>query len=62
MIPSWTLFACVPGDKYVGTCWQFFDDEEIARLAFDEATARGWVCTLRPFAEADRRHMGAAHG
>jgi hypothetical protein len=62
-MPAWTLSYNVktPGSRWIGTAWEFFDDEVQAQRRFDELRAADAYPTKRPYHSYDRVHLGAAH-
>jgi hypothetical protein len=61
--PQWTLFVNIscPGSKWVGTTWEFYDDEEQAKDRYEHYKFIGNVPILRPFHYTDQKHLGAVH-
>lgn len=65
MPPKWTVLYNIvsDGSRWIGTGWEFFDDEHVAHHRFEELSRAGNYPTRRPyFAEVDRVHLGAGHG
>lgn len=63
-IPNWTVLYNIvsPEDgRWVGTGWEFFDDEEDAEFCRRRHERLGNVPTKRPFHTNDIPHLGAAH-
>lgn len=63
-VPKWTVLYNIvtPGSTWVGTGWEFFDDEDSAQKRFDHHVAIGNCPTKRPYAHTcDWYHLGAAH-
>lgn len=62
--PAWTVCYNIvtPGSRWVGTGWEFFDDEAAARTRYVQLAAAGCPPTKRPYySKDDRPHLGAAH-
>ena len=63
-LPKWTIVSNVlsPGSRWVGTCWEFFDDEPAAQARYTALLFMECVPTMRPYYHAeDRQHLGAGH-
>lgn len=65
MKPKWTVVYNIvspESSKWVGTGWEFFDDEEDAQACYDRHVASGNTPTKRPYHDGcDKPHLGAAH-
>lgn len=64
MNPQWTIctnIVSIESSKWIGTSWEFFDDEVDAEECFQRHIVLGNVPTKRKFHENDRIHLGAAH-
>jgi hypothetical protein len=63
--PHWTVLYNIvskENDRWVGTGWEFFDEEKDAQAAFDRHTADGSGACKRPYYNScDENHLGAAH-
>lgn len=63
--PTWTVLynvVSVESPTFVGTGWEFFDDQALAQKCYQRHADAGNCPTRRPFNEAcDRPHMGAVH-
>jgi hypothetical protein len=62
--PSWTVLANsapLNGGHWVGTSWEFFDDEVAAQHRYEELSNAGRYPTKRPYHSADAAHLGAVH-
>lgn len=62
--PAWTVLYNLPPastSRWVGTAWEFFDDEPSAKRRYEELASSGHYPTKRPYHEADRPHLGAVH-
>lgn len=58
--PSWTIHYKIPSISWLGSGWEFFDDEESAGDRFRELEGLGRVVVIRPYKdEFDREHLGA---
>ena len=58
--PTWTVFSIVVDAKtpWVGSSWEFFDDEEAAESRCDELRALGCCPTKRfYFRDSDRQYV-----
>lgn len=63
-LPKWTVLYNIvtPGSEWIGTGWEFFNDEVSAQKRFDHHVAIGNCPTKRPYAHGcDWDHLGAAH-
>jgi len=64
--PRWTVVSNIlslESDKWVGTCWEFFDEESQAEECYTRQIEAGNTPTKRPYFESsDRGHLGAVHG
>jgi hypothetical protein len=63
-VPKWTVLYNIvtPGSTWIGTGWEFFDDETEAQKRFDHHVAIGNCPTKRPYSQpCDWQHLGAAH-
>lgn len=63
--PRWTVVSNIlspESDKWVGTCWEFFDEESQAEECYTRQIEAGNTPTKRPYFEiSDRGHLGAVH-
>lgn len=61
--PSWTIHynRVNPGSRWIGTGWEFFDEESAAKARYDELMKDGHYPTKRPYHAEDKRHLGAVH-
>lgn len=60
--PVLTVVTNIDNGEYVGTQWEFFNDEFKAKECYDKHIAKGHCSTMRMFNERmDRQHMGAVH-
>jgi hypothetical protein len=63
--PRWTVLYNIvskENDRWVGTAWEFFDDERDAQKCYDRQIREGNCPTKRPYYDkCDRPHLGAAH-
>jgi hypothetical protein len=62
--PVWTVLYNLTSaaSPWVGTAWEFFDDEALARSRYEELAAKGSYPTLRPYySSQDKPHLGAIH-
>lgn len=63
--PRWTVVSNIlspESDKWVGTCWEFFDEERQAEECYTRQIEAGNTPTKRPYFESsDREHLGAVH-
>lgn len=64
--PKWTVVSNVVSPennkRWVGTSWEFFDEEKEAQACYRRNTGLGNSSTVRPFhLKTDLPHMGAAH-
>lgn len=63
--PKWTVHYNIvspESDRWVGTGWEFFDNEADAQTAYERHQTLGNVPGKRPFhGGVDRQHLGAAH-
>lgn len=64
--PKWTVFYTITSEEnsyWVGTGWEFFDNEEDAQTCFDRHVHIGNCPTKRPFYySADCQHLGQLRG
>lgn len=63
-LPKWTVCYNIVSkpNKWVGTAWEFFDEEFDAQACYDHQIKIGNCPTKRPYYdEADREHLGAVH-
>lgn len=63
-LPKWTVLYNIvsPGSNWVGTGWEFFDQETDATACYERQIAIGNCPTKRPFnLSCDWEHLGAAH-
>jgi hypothetical protein len=64
MLPKWTVLYNIvspENNNFVGTGWEFFDNEQDAQLCYNRQAHNGNVPTKRPFYPTDGEHLGAAH-
>ena len=64
MKPKWTVVYNIVSEessRWVGTGWEFFDDDDSANRAYARHVSSGNVPTKRPFHFRDDSHLGAAH-
>ncbi len=64
MRPKFTVLynIVVPGAMWIGTGWEFFDDQEIAQARYDYHVGIGNVPTMRPYNhKCDFKHLGTVH-
>jgi len=65
LLPKWTVHYNIvspESGKWVGTGWEFFDDESKSSSAYSRHIAAGNCPTKRPFhRDCDLKHLGAAH-
>lgn len=62
--PKYTVLYNIvtPGSQWIGTGWQFFDDQNAAKRCYEYQQENGNCPTLRPYSEVpDYQHLGAAH-
>lgn len=63
--PRWTVLYNVvskENDRWIGTGWEFFDNENDAQKCYDRHVTEGNCPTKRYYYEKlDRYHLGAAH-
>ena len=63
--PQWTVLYNIvseESDKWVGTGWEFFDDEAQATKCYERQIKNGNCPTKRPFySSQDAQHLGAVH-
>jgi hypothetical protein len=63
--PRWTVASNIvspESDKWVGTCWEFFNEEGQAEECYARQVKAGNCPTKRPFFKnSDREHLGAVH-
>lgn len=63
--PKWTVCYNIRGSvgdpPWVGTGWEFFDDERDAQGRQDELSGTGVASCRRPFHPSDEVHLGACH-
>jgi hypothetical protein len=62
--PTWTVLYNLTSaaSPWVGTAWEFFDDEAPARSRYKALVALGLYPTCRPYYSAqDKPHLGAVH-
>jgi hypothetical protein len=57
--PRWTVRYNIAGGAWVGTGWEFFDDESEAQKRYDALI--GHCPCKRPYHKNDMQHLGAAH-
>jgi hypothetical protein len=65
MNPRWTVVTNIvspESDRWIGTCWEFFDEETQAQHCYDRHVTIGNCPCKRPyFDKHDRPHLGAVH-
>lgn len=64
MIPKFTVLTNIvspESSQWVGTSWEFFDDETDAMECYERHTVLGNCPTKRPFHRTNIDHMGQAH-
>lgn len=55
--PAWTVLYNIDNGRWIGTGWEFFDNENVAKSRSCELAG-----TVRPYNEQhDRSHLGAVH-
>ena len=62
--PKWTVrynIVSPESERWIGTGWEFFDDEKDATNAYARHIDKGNTPTKRPFHTNDRIHLGACH-
>jgi hypothetical protein len=63
--PKWTVHYNIvspENNQWVGTGWEFFDNEDDAKKAAKRNTDLGNCVGFRPYHDGvDRPHLGAAH-
>jgi len=63
--PRWTVVSNIlspESDEWVGTCWEFFDEESQAEECYTRQIEAGNTPTKRPYSGSiDREHLGAVH-
>jgi hypothetical protein len=64
-MPRWTVvtnLASPENSRWVGTSWEFFDEEGPATQCYQRQLNLGNCPTRRPyFDKCDRAHLGACH-
>lgn len=57
--PNWTVVYSItrPGGAFIGKGWEFFYNEDAAKLCYDKQIEAGNVLTKRPFHPDDKQHM-----
>jgi hypothetical protein len=63
MKPTWTVLYNITtaANRWIGTGWEFFDNEVLARNRVEHLQGRGFAPTLRPYQSSDKSHLGAVH-
>jgi hypothetical protein len=46
---------------WIGTGWEFFDDQQEAKACYDQQIANGNCPCMRPYYRTDAVHLGAIH-
>ncbi len=62
--PKWTVcynIVSPEASRWVGTGWEFFDEEPHADAAYRRHQILGNCPTKRPYNHFDRDHLGAIH-
>ncbi len=62
--PKWTVHYNIvspEATEWIGTGWEFFNDERDAQHCYDRHNALGNCATKRPYHRNDRVHLGAVH-
>lgn len=70
--PTWTIVYNIstPGSRWIGTGWEFFEDEKTAQKRYNELSKFSekpnelgfkYCPTKRPYFPLDRVHLGAVH-
>jgi len=63
--PKWTVVYNIvskESNKWIGTGWEFFDDEIDASSCYARQVKAGNTPTKRPYYDkSDRKHLGAVH-
>jgi len=59
-MPKWTVITNLTG-KWIGTSWEFFDEENEAEACYQKHLAIGNVPTKPYFNAVDSFHLGAVH-
>ena len=59
--PKWTVLYNITNDPWIGTGWEFFDDEVSAKACYARQRKTGNCPTMRPYHRNDRVHLGAVH-
>ena len=63
--PRWTVHYNIvspESDTWIGTGWEFFDEEAQAAAAYERHSKLGNCPTKRPYYRAcDAKHLGAYH-
>lgn len=62
--PKWTVgynIVSRESERWIGTGWEFFDDEQEAARCYDRHVSAGNCPFKRPYHEADFKHLGAVH-
>lgn len=63
-LPKWTVLYNIvsPGSDWIGTGWEFFDEEIVAVSRYNELINQGHCPTKRPYYHrSDASHLGACH-
>ncbi len=65
MKPKWTVLYNIVSKEngwFIGTGWEFFEDEKDAEMCYERQLAAGNCPTKRPFyLRVDGHHLGATH-
>lgn len=62
--PKWTILynmVSPENGQWIGTGWEFFDDESDAQRCYERHNTFGDCATKRPYHRNDRVHLGAGH-
>jgi len=63
-LPHWTVcynIVSLESNKWVGTGWEFFDDEDQASACYQRHKEAGNVPIKRPYHSDDFEHLGVVH-
>lgn len=62
--PAWTVTYNIvsPSSPWIGTGWEFFQNEKTAQVRYDALVVTGRCPTKRPYySPSDRQHLAAVH-
>ena len=62
--PKWTVIYNLPTREsaWIGTAWEFYEEESNAQRRYDELVKDGRYPTKRPYhRDNDRSHLAAVH-